>query len=79
MEFKTNNVNETELVYSLLRERYPGRQIEIEYNDNDKEYKLTLTDKTFVEDPNVPVDIGITTIYGDSITGDSPLLLNSVG
>ena len=49
MEFKTNNVNETELVYSLLRERYPGRQIEIEYNDNDKEYKLTLTDKTFVE------------------------------
>ena len=47
MEFKTNNVNETELVYSLLREKYPARQIEIEYNDNTKEYLLTLTDKRY--------------------------------
>jgi len=79
MEFKTNNVNETELVYSLLREKYPGLQIEIEYNDNDKEYKLTLTDKTFVEDPEIPIDLNIIVVYGDSITGDSPLLLKKDG
>jgi len=75
MEFKTNNVNETELVYSLLREKYPGRQIEIEYNDNDKEYKLTLTDKTFVEDPEIPIDLNVNIVYGDSCTGDTTLLL----
>lgn len=79
MEFKTNNVNETELVYSLLREKYPNNQIEIEYNDNTKEYLLTLTDKTFVEDPEVPIDLNVKVIYGDSLTGDSPLLLKKDG
>lgn len=75
MEFKTNNVNETELVYSLLRERYPTQQIEIEYNDNTKEYLLTLTNKPYEKDPEVDVELNIKVIYGDSCTGDTPLLL----
>ena len=66
MEFKTNNINETELVYSLLRERYPDRQIEIEYNYNTKEYILVLTNKTFIEDPIVKVEVFTNTIYGDT-------------
>ena len=79
MKFKTNTVNETEMVYSLLREKYPGREILIEYNDNTKEYNLELTDKTFKEDPEVPLDINISCIYGDSYTGDSPVLLQKDG
>jgi len=73
--FKTNTVNDTELVYSLLKEKYPERQIDIEFNDNTKEYTLQLTNKKFSHDPEIPVDLQIKVIYGDSVLGDTPLLL----
>jgi hypothetical protein len=74
-KFRTNNVNDTELVYSILREQYPNRQIEIEFNDNTKEYFISLTNKPYKQDPEVPVDLNIKVVYGDSVTGDTPLLL----
>lgn len=74
-QFKTTTIEDTEMIYSLLRDRYPDRQIEIEFNDNTKEYILNLTNKDFKEDPEVPVDIKIKIIYGDSVTGDTPVLL----
>ena len=74
-QFKTTTIEDTEMIYSLLRDKYPNRQIEIEFNDNTKEYFLTVTDKEFKDDPEVPVDIKIKIVYGDSVTGDTPLLL----
>lgn len=66
MEFKTNNVNETELVYSLLREKYPTRQIDISYDYNTKNYTLNLTNKQYEKDPEVQVEVFTITIYGDT-------------
>lgn len=66
MSFTTNNINETELVYSLLRKKYPNRQVDIKYNDDKKRYLLTLTNKAYIEDPEVPLDIKIKVIYGDT-------------
>jgi hypothetical protein len=77
--YKTKTVEDTEMVYSILREKYRDRQIEIEFNDNTKEYSLIVTDKKFQEDPEVPVDLKIKVIYGDSVTGDTPLLLQKDG
>ena len=77
--YKTQTVEDTELVYSLLKEKYPDRQIEIEFNDNTKEYTLMLTDKKFKQDPEIPVDLKIKVIYGDSVTSDTPLLLMKEG
>ena len=74
-QFKTTTIEDTEMIYSLLRDKYPDRQIEIEFNDNTKEYFLKLTNEKFKEDPEVPLDIKIKIIYGDSVTGDTPLLL----
>jgi DNA polymerase delta subunit 1 len=65
-QFKTTTIEDTEMIYSLLRDKYPDRQIEIEFNDNTKEYFLKLTNETFKEDPEVPVDIKIKIIYGDT-------------
>lgn len=79
MLFQTKTIEDTELVYSLLREKYPDRQIEIEYNDNTKEYILKITSEEYKEDPTVPLDIRVKCIYGDSITGDTPLLLQKDG
>lgn len=73
--FKTNTIEDTEMIYSLLREKYPNKQIEIEYNDNTKEYTLINTNKEFIEDPEVPVNVVVKVIYGDSVTGDTPVLL----
>lgn len=78
-EYKTNNVNDTELVYSLLRESYPDKKIEIEYNYNTKEYTLILTNEKYTGDPEVDVDLQIKVVYGDSVTGDTPLLLQKDG
>jgi hypothetical protein len=74
-QFKTTTIEDTEMIYSLLKDKYPDRQIEIEFNDNTKEYFLKLTNGEFKEDPEVPVDIKIKIIYGDSVTGDTPVLL----
>jgi hypothetical protein len=54
--FKTKSIEDTEMIYSLLRDKYPKYQIEIEFNDNTKEYLLKVTDKEFKEDPEVPVE-----------------------
>ena len=77
--WKCKNINDLECVYSILREQYPKREIEIEYNDNTKEYSLTLTDNIYTKDPEVPVDANIKIVYGDSITKDTPLLLEKDG
>ena len=73
--YKTNTIEDTELIYTILREKYPNKQIEIEFNDNTKDYTLKLTDSEFLCDPEVPLNVTIKVIYGDSCTGDTPLLL----
>ena len=73
--FKATNVNDLELLYSILREKFPNKEIEIVYNWNIKEYKITVTNKLYTQDPEVPVDLNIEVVYGDSVTGDTPLLL----
>jgi hypothetical protein len=74
-KFKVSNINDLELLYSILRERYPSNEIQIQFNWNTKEYTINVTDKTYCFDPEVPVDLGIQVVYGDSVTGDTPLLL----
>lgn len=75
LKYKTQSIEDTELIYSLLKEKYPNKQVDIEFNDNSKEYTLFLTNKEHKQDPEVPIDVQIKVIYGDSVTGDTPLLL----
>jgi len=73
--YKTKNINDLELLYSILREEHPKNQIEITFNYNTKEYLINVTSKPYKFDPDVPVDVNIEIVYGDSVTGDTPLLL----
>lgn len=77
--FRVNTVNDLELLYSTLRDTYPKNEIEILFNWNTKEYNVSVTDRTYIEDPEVPVDLNIQVVYGDSVTGDTPLLLKKCG
>ncbi len=73
--FKVSNIDDLELLYSVLRDTYPNNEIEILFNYNTKIYNLKVTDKSYKTDPEVPVDLNIQVVYGDSVTGDTPLLL----
>ena len=66
MSYKTSNVNDVELVYSLLKEKHASKQIDIQFNNQTKEYILSVTDKPFVEDPEIPIDVRIKVQYGDT-------------
>ncbi len=74
-KFRVDNINDLELLYSVLRETYPKNEIEIVFNWNTKTYNVSVTDKIYKEDPEVPVDINIEVVYGDSVTGDTPVIL----
>ena len=78
-KFKVTNINDLEILYSVLRETYPSNEIEILFNWNTKEYNVYVTDKPYREDPEVPIDLNIQVVYGDSVTGDTPLLLKKCG
>jgi hypothetical protein len=74
-KFKTVSVEDTELVYTLLREKFPENEVQVEYNHNTKEYTLEVSDKKYMKDPEIPLDVKIKVVYGDSVTGCQPLLL----
>lgn len=74
-KFQVDNINDLELLYSVLRETYPKNEIDVVFNWNTKVYNVNVTDRVYKEDPEVPVDINIEVVYGDSVTGDTPVIL----
>lgn len=74
-QYRVKNVNDLDVIYTILRERHPENQIEIVFDWNTKIYHVSVTDEPYKEDPEVPVDLNIQVVYGDSVTGDTPLLL----
>lgn len=74
-KYKTNNIDDTQKIYSILRAQYPDNEINIEYLYNTKEYILQVSDKIYTGDPEIPIDLNIKVVYGDSVVGNTPLLL----
>jgi DNA polymerase delta subunit 1 len=66
LSYRTSNVNDTEFVYSLLKEKHPNNQIDIDFNNDTKQYTLSVTNKAFIEDPSIPIDVKIKVHYGDT-------------
>lgn len=64
--YKVNNINDLELIYSILLEKYPNNQITISFDYNTKEYFIKVLKKTFKEHPTVPVCLNLEVIYGDT-------------
>jgi hypothetical protein len=74
-KFRATTIEEVELIYTLLRQRSPNKQIDINFNYNSKQYTLSESTKIFISDPDVPLSVDINVVYGDSVTGQTPLLL----
>lgn len=75
--FKVDTVDNLYTVYTILREQYPNQEIDITYNWNNKYYYVKVTDKIYKEDPDIPVDLKIEVVYGDSVTSDTPIFLRN--
>lgn len=75
MTFKTKTINDTEKVYTILRELFPNNQIDIQFNYDTKEYTLNVSKLEYKSDPQIPLDITIKVVYGDSVSYDTPILL----
>ncbi len=79
---KTINGIETfeklEDVYSYLRKdvKYKEKKIEIVYNQETKEYIIEIyNEKETNYDKEIDINVDMEVVYGDSVTGDTPLLL----
>ena len=73
---------ELEDVYSYLRQdkKYSDKRVEVVYDFNNKEYKITIYDEKETEyEKNVDINVDLEVVYGDSVTGDTPLLLRKDG
>jgi DNA polymerase delta subunit 1 len=66
LSYRATNVNDTEFVYSLLKEKHPNNQIDIDFHNDTKQYTLSVTNKVFIEDPSIPIDVKIKVHYGDT-------------
>ncbi|NBU34034.1 hypothetical protein EB118_07200 [bacterium] len=64
MSYIASTVEELDTVYNLLREKFPERQIRV-VRDN-RVYKLRVTNDPFTFDPEVPVNVDIQVVYGDT-------------
>ena len=64
--YKTTTIEDTELIYTILREKYPDKQIKIDFSYETKEYTLNVTKEDYTFDPNVPLNVTIVIIYGDT-------------
>jgi hypothetical protein len=73
--YKSSDPKIVQQIYNALHEKHPGNEIEVEYNYNTKEYTMQVSKNTFKGHPKIPIDVNIRVIYGDSVTGDSPLIL----
>ncbi len=74
------NIEDLETLYTILYEKYPMRKLKIHYDYSKKEYEITATNEKYTcaeieSGIKVPLDLTMKIIYGDSITGETPILL----
>jgi DNA polymerase delta subunit 1 len=66
LRYKADNINDLELLYSILRKEYPDNQIDATFHKSSLQYFLQVTKKPFREDPEVPVHLDVKVVYGDT-------------
>ena len=64
--YKASNINDLEILYSILRDKNPDKHIDIVYSYNKKEYFIKVASHPFKSDPEVPLDLTIKVVYGDT-------------
>jgi hypothetical protein len=73
--YKTSDVEKVYTLYNILHEKNPTKEIDITFDYNKKEYFLQVSNKSFKTHPNIPIDVKVKVVYGDSVIGKTPLLL----
>lgn len=68
--FKVKNIEDLDILYTILREKYPENKINAIFDYKTKEYRVNvvLYEKSVVKNQSVqvPIDLGIQVVYGDT-------------
>lgn len=64
--FQATDYNDLQLLYSILKEKYPKKEIKIVYDESTLKYTVHVTNNPFKSDPIVQVDLNVSVIYGDT-------------
>ena len=75
--YQTDNINDLEKIYSILKIQNPGYRINVVYDNSSKLYSLEPTNEVYTNEPEVPLDLSMKVIYGDSVVSDTPILLRN--
>ncbi|NDC94370.1 hypothetical protein EB118_06315 [bacterium] len=62
--YRVYTIDELKVLYNVLRERYPEREIRVTLKSG--YYIVELTDAVYTRDPEVPVVVDIQVVYGDT-------------
>lgn len=65
-KYKCTKFEEVETIYNILRHKNSELKINVEYNYNTKYYIIYQTDEKFSGHPEVPINLDIKVIYGDT-------------
>ncbi len=74
-QFKTNSIKDVEVICNILYEKFDNK-INVIYDYNSKLYTISIDENNKRdENVNIPIDVSIQVIYGDSVVSDTPVLL----
>jgi hypothetical protein len=75
--YSTDNIEKLEVLYSILREKHPKKLVKVVYDYNTKLYNLVVTNEKYTCDPEVPLDLSMKVVYGDSVMKGTPILIRN--
>lgn len=64
--YRASNIDDLELLYTILRQENPDRQIEVTLDTNRRDYLVQVKNESYKSDPKVPVVLDIEVVYGDT-------------
>lgn len=77
-QFSAKRVEEVEVIFSILKDLYPKLKVDISYDYDKKYYDIKLLNiEEIQESLDIPLDLDVQVVYGDSVTGYTPVYIKN--
>lgn len=77
-QFAAKRVEEVEMIFSILKDLYPKLKVDVTFDYEKKYYDIKLLNiEELQETINIPLDLDVQVVYGDSVTGYTPVFIKN--
>lgn len=77
-QFAAKRVEEVEIIFSILKDLYPKLKVDIQFDYENKYYDIKLLNVEEVQETlEIPLDLDVQVVYGDSVTGYTPIYIKT--